>query len=389
MSPSNFALTNPAGAQAHHGDPGRELAQGSRQHARRHRGGPADADQPGAFEVGRNLAITPGKVINETPLYQLIQYTPTTDEVLETPLVIFPPWINRFYILDLTPEKSFVKWCVDQGISLFMVSWKSADESLADADARRLCPQRADRCDRHHPRPAGSRERSMPSAIALQARRSPRRWPIFTPRSRQAKVAVGNLPDRAGRFLRGGRSQAVHRRRDHRRCSQQLTTRQGLSRRPLHGRDLQPAARSRSHLELCGQQLFARARSRRRSTCCTGTRTPPTCRPSWHRDYLETLYKGNKLVQRGAIKVAGTPIDFGSVKTPTFVQAGREDHIAPPESVWKIMDHFAGPTSASCSPDRAISPASSTRRQRSKYQYWINDKPRETLEAFIDGADRA
>src|SRR4029079_14390344 len=60
-------------------------------------------------------------------------YTPTTDEVLKTPVVIFPPWINRFYILDLNPEKSFVKWCVEQGISLFMVSWKSADESIADA----------------------------------------------------------------------------------------------------------------------------------------------------------------------------------------------------------------------------------------------------------------
>ena len=95
--------------------------------------------KPGAFEVGRNLATTPGKVVRQTPLYQLIQYTPTTDEVLTTPVVIFPPWINRFYILDLTPEKSFVKWCVDQGISLFMVSWKSADESIADAASTIMC----------------------------------------------------------------------------------------------------------------------------------------------------------------------------------------------------------------------------------------------------------
>src|SRR5207245_8278011 len=68
-----------------------------------------------------------------TPLYQFIQYTPTTDDVLATPVIVFPPWINRFYILDLSPEKSFVKWCVDNSISLFMVSWKSADESIADA----------------------------------------------------------------------------------------------------------------------------------------------------------------------------------------------------------------------------------------------------------------
>src|SRR6185503_3005413 len=74
----------------------------------------------------------PGKVVRQTPLYQLIQYTPTTEQVLKTPVVVFPPWSNRFYILDLTPEKSFVKWCVAQGITLFMVSWKSADESIAD-----------------------------------------------------------------------------------------------------------------------------------------------------------------------------------------------------------------------------------------------------------------
>ena len=71
-------------------------------------------------------------MIHETPLYQLIQYTPTTDEVLETPLIIFPPWINRFYILDLNPKKSFIRWAVEQGMTVFVVSWKSADETLKD-----------------------------------------------------------------------------------------------------------------------------------------------------------------------------------------------------------------------------------------------------------------
>ncbi len=86
----------------------------------------------GAFEVGRNIATTPGKVVHETPLYQLIQYSPTTGQVLATPLVIFPPWINRFYILDLTPEKSFIRWAVEQGLTVFMVSWKSADATMKD-----------------------------------------------------------------------------------------------------------------------------------------------------------------------------------------------------------------------------------------------------------------
>src|SRR5256885_16773760 len=132
MSPSNFALTNPQVLKRTIETRGENLLKGLANTLRDIASGQLSQTKAGAFEVGRNLATTPGKVIRQTPLYQLIQYTPTTDAVLTTPVVIFPPWINRFYILDLTPEKSFVKWCVDNGISLFMVSWKSADESIAD-----------------------------------------------------------------------------------------------------------------------------------------------------------------------------------------------------------------------------------------------------------------
>src|SRR3546814_1219952 len=79
-----------------------------------------------------NIETTPGKVVHRTPVYELIHYAPTTKAVTTTPLVIFPPWINRFYILDLRPEKSFVKWAVDQGLSVFMVSWQSADATMGD-----------------------------------------------------------------------------------------------------------------------------------------------------------------------------------------------------------------------------------------------------------------
>jgi polyhydroxyalkanoate synthase len=133
MSPSNFALTNPQVLKRTLETRGENLLKGLANMLKDIAAGQMTQTKPGVFDVGRNLATTPGKVIKQTPLYQLIQYTPTTDEVLKTPLVIFPPWINRFYILDLGPEKSFVRWCVDNGISLFMVSWKSADESIADA----------------------------------------------------------------------------------------------------------------------------------------------------------------------------------------------------------------------------------------------------------------
>src|SRR3979409_1407016 len=85
---------------------------------------------PANLAVGVNMATTPGKVIYQNELMQLIQYTPTTESVLRTPLLIVPPWINKFYILDLKPEKSYIKWCVDQGITVFVISWVNPNKDL-------------------------------------------------------------------------------------------------------------------------------------------------------------------------------------------------------------------------------------------------------------------
>ena len=132
MAPSNFALTNPQVLERAIETKGESLLNGLDHMLKDLGKGQLTHSDPEAFEVGRNIAVTPGKVVKQTRLYQLIQYSPTTDKVLETPLIIFPPWINRFYILDLNPKKSFIRWAVDQGLTVFIVSWKSADESLAD-----------------------------------------------------------------------------------------------------------------------------------------------------------------------------------------------------------------------------------------------------------------
>ena len=127
------------------------------------------------FEVGRNLAVSPGKVIFQNELMQLIQYAPSTETVLKRPLLIVPPWINKFYVLDLTPEKSFIKWCVDQGLTVFVISWVNPDarhgrDGLRGVHEARAASRRSTRSSR---RPA--RSRSTPSAIASAARcsRSP------------------------------------------------------------------------------------------------------------------------------------------------------------------------------------------------------------------------
>ena len=135
MSPSNFPLTNPEVLRTTLATNAENLVQGMT-HFVEDLGQSKDLlrisqTDLSAFEIGRNLAVTPGKVVFQNDLIQLIQYAPTTDEVYERPLLVVPPWINKYYILDLVPEKSFVKWAVAQGFTVFLVSWVNPDIKLA------------------------------------------------------------------------------------------------------------------------------------------------------------------------------------------------------------------------------------------------------------------
>ena len=135
MSPSNFPQTNPEVVRETLATNAKNLVQGMTHFVE-------DMEKSGdllkisqtdtaAFEVGRNLALTPGQVIFQNDILQLIQYAPSTDKVRETPLLIVPPWINKYYILDLTPAKSLIKFLVDQGFTVFMISWVNPDEHLS------------------------------------------------------------------------------------------------------------------------------------------------------------------------------------------------------------------------------------------------------------------
>jgi len=135
IAPSNFVLTNPELLRETLASNAANLARGMHMLAEDIEAGGGNLKirqtDSSRFEVGRNLATTPGKVIFQNDLMQLIQYAPTTEKVLKRPLLIVPPWINKFYVLDLSPEKSFVKWCVDHGLTVFMISWVNPDAQLA------------------------------------------------------------------------------------------------------------------------------------------------------------------------------------------------------------------------------------------------------------------
>jgi polyhydroxyalkanoate synthase len=382
MSPSNFALTNPEVLKKTMETRGENLLRGLSNMLRDIASGQMTQSKPGAFVVGKDLAATPGKVIKETPLYQLIQYTPTTEQVLKTPVLVFPPWINRFYILDLTPEKSFVKWCVDEGITLFMVSWKSADESLAHIglDDYVLRGQ-IDAIDTVRELLAVESVHTVGYCVAgttlastlayLQAKGDAKKVASATFFTAQVDFSeAGDLKLFLGDEVMN--------------LLQQLTVENGY----LDGRYMAATFNLLRGRDLVWSYVV--------NNYLLGEEPPPfdllhwnsdtTNLPAgWHRDYLETLYKGNKLAEKGGITVAGTPVDIDAVTTPTYVQAGREDHIAPPQSVWKIMDHFAGEKRFVLAGSGHIAGVVNPPAAQ-KYQYWVNDKPSGTLQAFVDGA---
>lgn len=380
MSPDNFLLTNPVVMKRTVETRGANLVRGMQHLINDLKRGQLTHTDPQAFKLGENLAATPGKVVHETPLYQLIQYSPSTEEVLEVPLVIFPPWINRFYILDLTPKKSFIKWAVDQGISVFVVSWKSADASMADIvwdDYIRAQIEAIDHIRTRLDVPAvhtigycvaGT---TLAATLAVLARRGEadkvKSATFFT-----AQVDFEKSGD-LKHFIDEGQLQMIG----------QLSP-QGY----LDGRYLAATFNALRGRDLIWNYVV--------NNYLLGEDYPAfdllhwngdvTNLPSkWHNDYLRDLYRDNKLVVPDALQADGTPIDLTRVTTPAFVQAGREDHIAPAESVWRITEHFKGPVefllAGSGHIAGVVNPPSAN-----KYQYWLGDSSAASLKAFVESA---
>ena len=138
LSPTNFVATNPELLRETMQQNGENLVRGMKMYAEDVEAGGGELkirqSDASSFEVGVNIATTPGKVIFRNEIIELIQYAPSTPQVLKRPLLIVPPWINKFYILDLNPEKSFIRWCVEQGLTVFCISWVNPDARHAAKD---------------------------------------------------------------------------------------------------------------------------------------------------------------------------------------------------------------------------------------------------------------
>ena len=381
MSPANSPFTNPVALERAMETNGASLISGMQNLIQDMQRGQITHTDPTAFKLGENIAATKGKVVHQTPLYQLIQYDPTTEDVLETPLIIFPPWINRFYILDLTAEKSFIKYCVDQGITVFVVSWKSADSTMKDIvwddyiaaqiDAIDTVCSGLDVPDVHAIGycVAGTTLAATLSILAAtDAADKVRSATFFTA---QVDFSTG------GELLHFIDDQQIA-------MMEALSAPQGymdgrflaLTFNMLRGKDLIWSTVVKNYL--LGEDYPAFDLLHWNGDV---TNLPA----KWHRNYVIDLYRDNRLVKPDDLSALGTPIDLRRVKTATYIQAGREDHIAPAESVWKLQDHFTGPMKFVLAGSGHIAGVVNPPAQM-KYQYWTNDAAAPSLEAFIEGA---
>ncbi len=381
MSPSNFPATNPLVLKKTIETGGDNLLQGLQRMLADIGKGQLTHTASEAFDIGRNLATTPGKVVKRTPLYELIQYSPATDSVLSVPLVIFPPWINRFYILDLSAEKSFIKWAVDQGITVFIASWKSADSSMKDVVWDDYVERgQIDAIDTVRALLGVEAVHTIGYCVAgttLAATLA-----VLAARGQADKVNSATFFtaqvdfERAGELLNFVDDEQMA-------LIEQVSPDGFLDGRfmaatfnLLRGRDLIWNYVTNNYLLGNDYAPFDLLHWNGDTT---------NLPVKWHLSYLRDLYRDNRLVVPGSLAIGGTPIDLTRIVTPAYIQAGREDHIAPAESVWRLTDHLRGPVrfvlAGSGHIAGVVNPPAA-----GKYQYWTNEAPAASLAAFVEGA---
>ncbi len=385
FSPSNFLISNPAALREVVQTQGQSLVRGMENFA-------ADLERGGGqlaisqtdlakFKVGENVATAPGKVVYQNDILQLLQFDPTTETVCEIPLLIFPPWINKFYILDLRPENSMIRWLTGQGFTVFVASWVNPDQQLAaktfedymlegvyDATQQVMTQCGVDKVNTVGYCIGGT---LLSVALAHMAARGDQRINSTTFFAAQQDFAeAGDLllftneewlqsieqqMDAAGGFL----------------PSQSMAD----TFNALRGNDLIWSFFVSNYL--MGKEprpfdlLFWNADQ---------TRMPK----SLHLFYLRNFYKDNALTT-GQLSLGGEHLDLSKVKTPIYVQSSKDDHIAPFRSVYRGAKAFGGPVTFTMAGSGHIAGVINHPDAR-KYQHWTNQALPGDVGEWISGA---
>jgi polyhydroxyalkanoate synthase len=374
LSPTNFVLTNPELLRETFISNADNLVRGMRMLAEDIEAGGGELrirqSDASLFEIGRNLATTPGKVIFQNELMQLIQYAPSTETVLKRPILIIPPWINKFYVLDLTPEKSFIKWCVDQGLSVFCISWVNPDAHLAKKsfeDYVRQGPiaaldaiKEATGEDKVHA--IGYCVGGTLLAVTLAAMAA---WG-------DERIVSATLFAAQVDFTHAGDLKVFVDEEQVATLEQKMAERGYLDSAAmvsvfnmLRSNDLIWPYVINNYLK--GKVPFPFDLLYWNSDA---TRLPAAN----HSFYLRNCYLENKL-SKGKMMLGNTPIDLKAIKAPIYNLATREDHIAPVKSVMFGCKYFGGDVKFVVAGSGHIAGVVNP-PDKHKYQYWTGPKPR-------------
>ncbi len=385
ISPSNFILTNPELFRETVACHGENLAKGMQMLAEDIAAGKGELKLRQAdytkFEVGKNLATTPGKVIARSEVAEIIQYAPTTKKVLKRPLLICPPWINKFYILDLNPQKSFIAWAVEQGHSVFVISWVNPDERHGRKSWEDYIEEGLKFALDQIAKATGEREVNaigycvggtlLAAALALMAREGDDRIASATFFTTQVDFThAGDLKV----FVDEDQVAALERAMGEKGYLD--GTRMATAFNMLRAGDLiwpyvvNNYMRGKDPLPF--DLLYWNADSTRMAAAN-------------HSYYLRNCYMKNALA-RGEMMLAGKSVSLKDVTIPIYNLAAKEDHIAPARSVFTGCSFFGGEEvqfvmSGSGHIAGVVNPPA-----LNKYQYWTGGKPVGDFDAWLAAA---
>jgi polyhydroxyalkanoate synthase len=385
MSPSNFLLTNPEVLRRTAETGGENLVRGLNNllsDLERGRGKlrirMTDSE---AFDIGGNIATTPGKIVYQNDLVQLVQYAPTTPDVYARPLLIIPPWINKFYILDLRPKNSFVRWAVSQGHTVFILSWVNPDERLAEKGFDDYMREGVlEIVDKIQEITGAERVNAIGYCLGGTLLACTLAWMAA---HGDERVATATFFVTMLDFAESGELKVFIDEEQLRALEERMQKRGYLEGSEmadtfnmLRANDLIWSFVVNNYL--LGRDPFPFDLLHWNSD---STRMPARM----HSFYLRKMYQENRLVEPGGLTLDGTPIDLGRITVPAYFLSTREDHIAPWRSTYRGTQLLRGENrfvlAASGHIAGVINPP-----EGGKYSHWINPSLPPDPEAWLQGA---
>ncbi len=381
LSPTNFAMTNPEVINETLKTGGKNLVKGFENLIRDLQRGHGDLNisttQYGAFELGKNLATTKGTVVYQNDLMQLIQYAPQTDKVFQTPLLIVPPWINKYYILDLSEGKSLIEWAVQQGHTVFAISWVNPGEDLAKKEFEDYMSEGILEALEHITKTTKEKQANVMGyclggtllATTLSYLHVHKKADIIKSATFLTTLLDFELAGDMKLFLEDEQLDVL----------EKMMSEHGV----LDGKQMQKTfslMRSNDLIwsfvvnnYLMGKEPFPFDLLYWNDDC---TNMPA----AMHRYYLRNMYRDNKLIKPNALKMKGTKIDLSKIKAPCHFISTKEDHIAPWRATYAGTHKPIGDVTFTLAASGHIAGVANP-PAKNKYCYWTNKKlPKEANE---------